>query len=90
MKLDPKHLERFERIIASATDKSLYTLIQALAEQLGQRTVAGLPVQQFFAQELDKRIEEEIADWADENMANASELRLILEKWRQGRGRILP
>jgi hypothetical protein len=90
MELDPKKLKRFERIIASAADKSLYTLIQALAEQLGQRTVAGLPLQQFFAQELDKRIEEEIAHWADEDMADASELRLLFQKWREGGGRISP
>jgi len=88
MELDPQKLEFFERIISSATDKSLYTLVQALAEQLGQKTVGGLPVQQFFAQEMDRRIEDEIAHWADENMTDASELRLLFQKWREGDGKI--
>ena len=83
----PQQIEMFMHIINKASEDALVLLIEQLATELGHPTVAGLPVRQFYDQERDRVVEEEISHYADTDMAQASVLRVVLQRWREAHRR---
>lgn len=86
--IDPQVAQKLLDIIHGASEKALLTAVEALAEQTGHPLVRGLPVRQFYAQERDKCIEEEVAHLADLDHADASAVKRLFDKWKSNHGNI--